>query len=158
MSDRHYLNVLVRDRPGVLQRVSGLFSRRGYNIDSVTVGTSEHEAHSRLVVAVRGSERELGQIASQLRKLIDVVSVSALGDQPAVARELMLVRLSVPPASRAAVRGLVETFRCAVVDVGPETMMIQAVGDREKNDALLTLLQSYGILEIARTGETAMAR
>ncbi|CAI6084519.1 acetolactate synthase small subunit [Cohnella sp. JJ-181] len=158
MNDRHYLSVLVRDRPGVLQRVSGLFSRRGYNIDSVTVGASELDGHSRLIAAARGSERELGQIASQLRKLIDVVSVSHLSVRPSVVRELMLVRLSVPPASRAAVRAVIETFRCVVVDVGPATMMIQSVGDREKNDALLTLLQDYGILEIARTGETAMTR
>ncbi len=171
MMDRHAISVLVRNDPGVLQRVSGLFSRRGYNIDSISVGVSgqEHlsrmtvgapgqEHLSRMTVVARGDEPQIRQICSQLGKLLDVVKVEPLSGKPTIARELLLVKLTAEPEKKAELLSLIETFRSSIVDVAPRTLIVQAVGDRDKNDAFLRLLRPYGILEIARTGETAMLR
>ncbi len=171
MMDRHAISVLVRNDPGVLQRVSGLFSRRGYNIDSISVGVSgqEHlsrmtvgapgqEHLSRMTVVARGDEPQIRQICSQLGKLLDVVKVEPLSGKPTIERELLLVKLTAEPEKKAELLSLIETFRSSIVDVAPRTLIVQAVGDRDKNDAFLRLLRPYGILEIARTGETAMLR
>ncbi len=171
MTDRHAISVLVRNDPGVLQRVSGLFSRRGYNIDSISVGDSgqEHlsrmtvgapgqEQLSRMTVVARGDEPQIRQICSQLGKLLDVVKVEPLSGKPTIERELLLVKLTAEPEKKAELLSLIETFRSSIVDVAPRTLIVQAVGDRDKNDAFLRLLRPYGILEIARTGETAMLR
>ncbi|WP_438447278.1 acetolactate synthase small subunit [Gorillibacterium sp. sgz5001074] len=155
---RHTLGVLTNDHPGVLQRVAGLFGRRGYNIESITVGASEEEGVSRMTIVAVGEERIRDQIILQLGKLIDVIGVTALDDGPLLARELMLVRLEAAPGKRAEIIALAESFRCAVADVGPDTLIVQAVGDVAKNDALLRLFRPYGILELTRTGETAMSR
>ncbi|SDC11891.1 acetolactate synthase, small subunit [Paenibacillus sp. UNCCL117] len=158
MKQRRLLSVLVNDTPGVLQRVAGLFSRRSYNIESITVGTCEQEGLSRMIVAARGDDGQFQQISSQLNKLIDVLQVVQLQDRPVVSRELMLVKLKMEPSRRSEIQSLTETFRCSVIDVSPSTMVVQIVGDPEKNDAFLQLLQPYGIVEITRTGETAMNR
>lgn len=155
---RRLIAVTVIDAPGVLQRVSGLFSRRGYNIESITVGSSEREGRSRMIVAARGDDAVIRQMCSQLRKLIDVLDVALLQDRPYVSRELMLVKLKMEPAKRSEIQSLTDTFRCSVIDVGPETMIVQIVGDTDKNDAFLQLIMPYGILEMTRTGETAMIR
>jgi len=153
-----HIAILVVDSPGVLQRVSGLFSRRGYNIDSVTVGGSERAGMSRIIASARGDERLIGQICSQLAKLVDVVDVSRLDERPYVARELMLMKLAVRPEQRVEAQQLIETFRCSVIDAGVHHFIVQAVGDRAKNDAFLQLMAPYGVLEVTRTGETAMSR
>jgi len=158
MTEKHLIAVLVRNDPGVLQRVSGLFSRRGYNIDSITVGDSEQEQLSRMTVVASGDEPQIRQICSQLGKLIDVVKVEPLSGKPTIGRELLLVKLNAEPEKKAELVSLIETFRSSIVDVAPRTLIVQAVGDRDKNDAFLRLLRPYGILEIARTGETAMLR
>ncbi|GIO12364.1 acetolactate synthase small subunit [Cohnella xylanilytica] len=158
METKEYISVLVLDTPGVLQRVSGLFARRGYNIDSITVGSSEREGMSRMIVAARGDDRQIGQICSQLAKLIDVVAVIRLNERPAVARELMLIKLTITPEHRLEVQHLIDTFRCSIIDAGTNVLIVQVVGDKEKNDAFLQLVKSYGILEVTRTGETAMNR
>jgi len=158
MKNSHRIAVLVRNDPGVLQRVSGLFSRRSYNIDSITVGASERDGLARMTVVACGDGPQIRQLCSQLRKLIDVVRVESLEEKPAVARELLLVKLANDPATKIEIHSLIQTFRSSIIDVGPNTMIVQAIGDREKNDAFLRLLRPYGIVEITRTGETAMSR
>ncbi|WP_239615914.1 acetolactate synthase small subunit [Cohnella mopanensis] len=158
ISAKQHISVLVRNDPGVLQRVSGLFSRRSYNIDSITVGVSEKENLSRMTVVANGDDDQIRQLCNQLRKLIDVIHVEHLSNRPAVARELLLVKLISDPATKAEMNSIVQTFRCSIIDVGMHSIIVQVIGDREKNDAFLQLIRPYGILEITRTGETAMAR
>ncbi|WP_409345061.1 acetolactate synthase small subunit [Paenibacillus sp. MBLB4367] len=155
---KHTISVLVSDRPGVLQRIAGLFARRGCNMESLTVGASEQEGMARMVIVLNDEERMLEQMCKQLDKLIDVIRVEPLQRQRMVARELMLVKLRAEPAARPEIFGMIEAFRCSAVDVGLRTVVIQVAGDTDKNDALLQLLRPYGILELTRTGETAMNR
>ncbi|MCZ8522792.1 MULTISPECIES: acetolactate synthase small subunit [Paenibacillus] len=159
MTRKCTLSLLVNDNPGVLQRIAGLFGRRGYNMDSITVGASEEEGTARVTILLRGDARQAEQIGRQLMKLIDVLEVQELGPcSGVIGRELMLVKLQAGPAQRPAVLAMAEGFRCAVVDAGPGSLILQAVGDKEKNDAFLRLAAAYGILEVTRTGETAMSR
>lgn len=158
MEHKHTISILVNNQPGVLQRVSGLFGRRGFNIESITVGASEEEGLSRMVIVTTGDETTLEQIQKQLYKLIDVIKVNNLSSRPMVARELALIQVSAAPAIRPEILGVVETFRASVVDVGPTTLMIQVVGDSGKIDAMTELLKPYGIRELTRTGATAMIR
>ncbi len=158
MMNKRLLSVLVHDTPGILQRVAGLFSRRSYNIESITVGSCEEVGLSRMVVVARGNNEQFQQMCSQLSKMIDVLHVVQLQDRPVVSRELMLVKVKMEPTKRSEIQNLTDTFRCSVIDVSPSTMIVQIVGDSEKNDAFLQLLRPYGIVEITRTGETAMNR
>jgi acetolactate synthase I/III small subunit len=155
---RHTVAVLVNDQPGVLQRVSGLFGRRGFNIESITVGTSEETGLSRMVIVTTGDDKTLEQVVKQLYKLIDVIKVIDLSANPMVGRELALIKVSAEPSSRPEIMGVVETFRAAVVDIGTSSMMVQVVGDTEKIDAMVELMKPYGIRELSRTGVTAMMR
>ncbi|RXZ84122.1 acetolactate synthase small subunit [Paenibacillaceae bacterium] len=155
---KHTISVLVNNQPGVLQRVSGLFGRRGFNIESITVGTSEEPGLSRMVVVTSGDEKTLEQVSKQLYKLVDVIKVVDLGAKPMVARELALIKVNAEPAVRPEILGVVETFRASVVDIGSSTMVIQSVGDTDKIDAIVELLAPYGIRELSRTGVTAMMR
>nr|WP_223067902.1 acetolactate synthase small subunit [Paenibacillus caui] len=154
----HAIAVLVNDQPGVLQRVSGLFGRRGFNIESITVGQSEEPGLSRMVIVTKGDDHTLEQIEKQLYKLIDVIKVVNLSTMPMVSRELALIKVKSEPAERPEIMGLVETFRAAVVDIGTKNMMVQVVGDTDKIDAMLELLKPYGVQELSRTGVTAMTR
>ncbi|MCM3783341.1 acetolactate synthase small subunit [Neobacillus mesonae] len=156
--NRHTIAVLVNDQPGVLQRVSGLFGRRGFNIESITVGQSEEAGLSRMVIVTLGDEKLLEQIEKQLYKLIDVIKVVNLSSNPMVARELALIKVKAEPSERPEIMGLVETFRASVVDIGNSSLMVQVVGDTEKIDAMIELLKPYGIRELSRTGVTAMIR
>ncbi|MBP3965715.1 acetolactate synthase small subunit [Paenibacillus lignilyticus] len=158
MMKRHTVAVLVNDQPGVLQRVSGLFGRRGFNIESITVGTSEEAGLSRMVIVTTGDDKMLEQVIKQLYKLIDVIKVVDLSANPMVGRELALIKVSAEPTSRPEILGVVETFRAAVVDIGTTSLMVQVVGDTEKIDAMIELLKPYGIRELSRTGVTAMVR
>lgn len=155
---RHTIAVLVNDQPGVLTRVATLFGQRGFNIDSITVGGSEEADLSRMVISTGGDDQQINQLMKQLYKLIDVISVTNLSANPFVSRELALIKVSASPSQLAELNGIVEPFRAAIVDVGPESLIIQVTGDTEKIDALLILLQSYGVLELTRTGSVAMAR
>lgn len=157
-SCKHTLSVLVRDHPGVLQRIAGLFSSRGYNMESLTVGASEEEGLTRITIALKGSTDMMIQICYQLSKLVDVVDVHHLNMHPMLSRELLLIKLLAPPERRSELFGLVDTFRCSVVDVGQSSVVIQVVGDVDKNNALLQLLSPYDIVELTRTRETAMSR
>ncbi|NOU93079.1 acetolactate synthase small subunit [Paenibacillus sp. LMG 31456] len=158
MSHRHTISVLVNNQPGVLQRVSGLFGRRGFNIESITVGESEESGLSRMVIVTTGDEKTLEQVSKQLYKLIDVIKVIDLSSNPMVARELALIKVNAEPSARPEVLGVVETFRASVVDIGPSSLIVQVVGDSLKIDAMIELLKPYGIREISRTGVTAMIR
>lgn len=155
---RHTIAVLVNDQPGVLQRVSGLFGRRGFNIESITVGTSEEAGLSRMVIVTTGDDNTLEQVIKQLYKLIDVIKVTDLSANPMVGRELALIKVSAEPGARPEIMGVVETFRAAVVDIGTHSLMVQVVGDTEKIDAMIELMKPYGIRELSRTGVTAMIR
>ncbi|WP_040677208.1 acetolactate synthase small subunit [Paenibacillus sanguinis] len=158
MRRNHAIAVLVNDQPGVLQRVAGLFGRRGFNIESITVGQSEEQGLSRMVIVTEGDDKTLEQIEKQLYKLIDVIKVVNLSSRPMVARELALIKVKAEPAERPEIMGVVETFRAAVVDIGTASMIVQVVGDTEKIDAMIELLRPYGIRELSRTGVTAMIR
>lgn len=155
---KHTIAVIVNDQPGVLQRVSGLFGRRGFNIESITVGTSEEQGLSRMVIVTTGDDHTLEQITKQLYKLIDVIKVIDLSANAMVGRELALIKVYAEPSSRPEILGVVETFRAAVVDIGTQSLMVQVVGDTEKIDAMIELLKPYGIRELSRTGVTALNR
>jgi len=158
MNRKHTIAILVNDQPGVLQRVSGLFGRRGFNIESITVGASEEPGLSRMVIVTSGDDRTQEQIQKQLYKIIDVIKVIDVGSSPMVARELGLIKVNAEPAARPEILGIVETFRASVVDIGANSMIVQVVGDPDKLDAMVELLKPYGIREMSRTGVTAMIR
>ncbi|AET59846.1 acetolactate synthase, small subunit [Paenibacillus terrae HPL-003] len=158
MTIKNTIAVLVNDHPGVLQRVSGLFGRRGFNIESITVGQSEEVGLSRMVIVTIGDENNLEQIEKQLYKLVDVIKVIDLSSKPMVSRELAMIKVKAEPPQRPEIMGVVETFRAAVVDVGTTSLIVQVIGDTEKIDAMIELLKPYGIRELTRTGVTAMIR
>jgi len=158
MMTKHAISILVNNQPGVLQRVSGLFGRRGFNIDSITVGESEEPGLSRMIIVTSGDDRTLEQVQKQLYKLIDVIKVVDLSASPMVARELALIKVNAEPAQRPEILGIIETFRASVVDISPSTLIAQVVGDSEKIDAMVELLKPYGLRELTRTGVTAMTR
>ncbi|AHM65101.1 acetolactate synthase small subunit [Paenibacillus polymyxa] len=158
MTTKNTIAVLVNDHPGVLQRVSGLFGRRGFNIESITVGQSEEAGLSRMVIVTVGDENNLEQIEKQLYKLVDVIKVIDLSSKPMVARELAMIKVKAEPPQRPEIMGVVETFRAAVIDVGTTSLIVQVIGDTEKIDAMIELLKPYGIRELTRTGVTAMIR
>ena len=150
---------LVENKPGVLHSVSNMFRRRGFNIESITVGRTEQEDLSRMTITVKGDEKTLEQIIKQMNKLIDVVKVSQLEPENIVTRELALVKVNIPDnKSRSDVINCVDVFRGRVVDVSPEALTIEITGTPDKIDAFLNLMKTYGIMELARTGLTALAR
>ena len=155
---KRVLSLLVDNTSGVLSRVSGLFSRRGYNIDSLTVGETADPRYSRMTVVVSGDEQILDQITKQLAKLIDVVDIKILGDETSVSRELVLVKLRVDAEERQAVIAIVNVFRGNVIDVGVDSMIVELTGQQSKLDAFLRLLEGHEILELARTGITGLSR
>jgi acetolactate synthase-1/3 small subunit len=155
---KHTISVLVNDQPGVLQRVSGLFGRRGYNIESITVGPSEEMGLSRMVIVTLGDHKTVEQVSKQLYKLIDVIKVVDLSAGAMVARELALIKVNAEPVKRPEILGVIETFRASVVDISPTAMIVQVVGNSDKIDAMVQLLEPYGIRELTRTGVSAMTR
>ena len=155
---KHTLSVLVEDQSGALSRISGLFARRGFNIDSLAVGPAEAPGISRLTMVVEGDDRALQQMSKQLDKLVNVLNVIDLTTLPAVERELMLLKVSATAENRAGVLDLVQVFRAKVVDVSYDALTLEVVGDPGKLVALEKLLKPFGILEIARTGKVALER
>ncbi|MCL2765428.1 MAG: acetolactate synthase small subunit [Treponema sp.] len=155
---QHVVAVLVENRAGTLSRVSGLFSRRGFNIDSLTVGETEDASISRMTIAVTGEERILEQIIKQLEKLVDVISVRGLDSSSCLRREIMLVKIAADETNRPAVLEIAGIFRARVVDVSQTTITVEATGNMEKLNGFLLLLRPYGILELARTGMVALER
>lgn len=151
------LSVLVDNTSGVLNRIAGLFSRRGYNIDSLTVGETENPKYSRMTIVVRGDDEILEQIEKQIVKLEDVIRVEDLGDA-SVCRELILAKVAATPEERQQVIAIADIFRAKIVDVAPESLMIELTGNKEKLTAFVSLLDGFNILELVRTGITGLAR
>ncbi len=152
------LSLLVDNTSGVLSRVAGLFSRRGYNIISLTVGETANPAYSRMTVVAEGDEQILEQIQKQLAKLIDVIDIKELKADSSVNRELIMVKIRVAPEQRQSVITMADVFRGKVVDVGPDSLIIELTGQQSKLEAFLRLLSDYEILELARTGITGLSR
>jgi acetolactate synthase I/III small subunit len=155
---RHVISALVMNEPGVLAHVAGMFSARGFNIDSLVVGRTEDPELSRMTIVVNADDRILEQVRKQLAKIVTVVRVRDYKDLPFVERDLALIKVAVPPGKRGEVIELAEIFRAHIVDVGTSTVMIQVAGEEAKIDALVELLRPYGIRELARTGVIAMPR
>jgi len=155
---QHIVSALVENRAGTLSRVSGLFSRRGFNIDSLTVGETDDPSISRMTIAVTGEERILEQIVKQVGKLVDVIAVRELDSSSCLRREIMLVKVSANEKNRPAVLEIAGIFRAHIIDVSPETITLEATGSLDKLNGLLLLLRPYGILEMARTGMVALER
>jgi acetolactate synthase-1/3 small subunit len=152
------LSVTVENNPGVLTRVTTLFWRRGYNINSLTVGPTELEGISRMTVVVEGDERIVEQVTKQLYKLIEVIKIVDISEENAVERELVMFKVRADSSNRGEIAQIVNIFRARIVDVAPNTLVIEVTGDKGKIKALESSLQPYGILEIVRTGKVAMVR
>jgi acetolactate synthase-1/3 small subunit len=155
---KHTIAVLVENKFGVLSRVAGLFSARGYNIESLSVGETLDPTVSRMTLVVRGDEFVIEQVMKQLHKLIDVIKVSDLTDDSHVERELVLIRVNAEPQHRAEVLRTADIFRAKVIDVTPVSFTLEATGEEGKLEALIELLRPMGIQEIVRTGKVAIAR
>ena len=156
---QHYvLSVLVENHAGVLSRVSGLFSRRGYNIDSLTVGTTSHPGQSRMTIVVQGDDHTLDQITKQLSKLEEVITIQHCNPSDNVLRETALIKVYAPGESRSGVIETANLFRTHIVDVGFDTLVIEVTGSQDKISSLIRLLEPFGIKELVRTGLTAMDR
>ncbi|HOJ99900.1 MAG: acetolactate synthase small subunit [Treponemataceae bacterium] len=155
---RHVVSALVENRSGTLSRVAGLFSRRGFNIDGLTVGETDDPSVSRMTIAVSGDEQILDQIVKQLSKLVDVISVRELAPESCIRRELMLVKVKADEHTRPAVIEIATIFRARIIDVSPSTITLEVTGDSDKLEGLLLLVRPYGILELARTGLVALER
>ncbi|MGK5738789.1 acetolactate synthase small subunit [Micromonospora sp. URMC 103] len=154
----HTLSVLVENKPGVLARVSGLFSRRGFNIDSLAVGETENPDVSRITIVVNAESSPLEQVTKQLNKLVNVIKIVELDPQVSVARELLLVKVRADRSARGQVLDTVNLFRARVVDVAPDTLTIEATGTPDKLDALLRDLEPFGIKEMVQSGLVAIGR
>ena len=155
---KRVLSLLVDNTSGVLSRVAGLFSRRGYNIDSLTVGETADPRYSRMTVVARGDEQILDQIVKQLAKLIDVVDIKVLEEESSVNRELVLVKVRADAADRQSIIASANVFRGNIIDVGKDSLIIELTGQQSKLDAFVELLRGYEILELARTGITGLSR
>lgn len=154
----HTLSLLVENRPAVLQRIAGLFARRGYNIESLAVGPTERPEYSRMTVVVRLSEKPVEQAVRQLQKLIPVIEVRELSPHDKIERELVLIKIKTPERNHAELRALAETYEAQIVDVSPDALVIEATGTTAKLDALEERLQVFGVTELCRSGIIALER
>ena len=155
---RHTLSVLVENTPGVLARISGLFSRRGFNIDSLAVGPTEHPEISRMTIVVNVEDSPLEQVTKQLNKLVNVIKIVTLEPGQGVERELVLVKVKADAVTRGQVLEAVQLFRAKVVDVAPDAVTIEATGNPDKLSALLRVLEPFGIRELVQSGMVAVGR
>lgn len=154
----HTLAVLVENRPGVLARISGLLSRRAFNIESIAAGPTEEPDVTRITLVVRGDEDTLGQVTNQLGKLVDVIKIVDMTSGNCIHRELALIKVAAPEERRRSIIDIVEIFRAKIVDVHKEALVIEMSGEESKIDALLAILKDYGIIELARTGRITLGR
>ena len=152
------LSLLVDNTAGVLSRIAGLFSRRGYNIDSLTVGVTADDRFSRMTVVCSGDEQILEQITKQLAKLVDVRSIKVLEPSSCVTHELVMIKVAAKPEQRQGILSIADIFRAKVVDVGKESLIVEMTGAHTKLEAFIDLLSDYEILELARTGMTGLSR
>ena len=158
MIQNYTLSILVKNTAGVLTRISGLFARRGYNINSLSVGETENEELSRITIGLEGDEYVLDQIKKQLCKLVDVVKIKQLTSATTVFRELLLVKVHAVLKDRAGIIEICTIFNTRIVDISKTTLTIEASGKPEKNDAFLSLVEEFGIIELVRTGLTGITR
>src|SRR5688500_18137354 len=154
----HTLSVLVENKPGVLARIAGLFSRRGFNIESLAVGPTEHSEVSRMTIVVNVDESPLEQVTKQLNKLIEVIKIVELDGSASITRELMLVKVKADAQTRGAVLDAVQLFRAKVVDVAPDAITIQVTGNADKLADFLRVLEPFGIRELVQSGMVAIGR
>ncbi len=156
---KHTLSVLVENKPGVLTRITGLFARRGFNIDSLAVGETENPLFSRITITVDGMDQPVEQVTKQLHKLINVIKISDLEPAERLERELLLVKVKAAAENRAEIMQVAEIFEARIVDISPETAVIEATGPRHKVEALIELLRSLNVVvELIRTGKIAVRR
>ena len=158
MHERHVLSILVANNAGVLGRITGLFSRRGYNIDSLSVGTTEDSRYSRITVSLRGDERVIEQIQKQVAKLVDVFDVAELSPEESIYRELCFVKVEAGADKRPELFSIAGVFRANVIDVNLQSITVEMTGDLDKIEAFIELMKPYGIIKIVRTGLTGIAR
>ena len=155
---KHTIAVIVENKSGVLTRIAGLFSRRSFNIDSLSVGATDNPDYSRMTITVHGDRDVLEQVIKQLSKLINVIRVSELEPGESVERELAIIKVSADKESRSEIMQIVNIFRAKIIDVSHRSMIIEVTGDEEKIDAIVQLLRQFGIKEMARTGKVSMVR
>jgi len=155
---RHVLSIVVANNAGVLGRVVSLFSRRGYNIDSLSVGTSEDQRFTRMTVSVQGDDKVVEQIEKQVAKLVDVQEVAELAPQSAIYRELCLVKVDASANTRSDIFNVATVFRANIIDVSTKTLTMELTGDLDKINAFIEIMKPYGVTEIVRTGLTGIAR
>ena len=154
----HTLSVLVEDKPGVLARIAGLFSRRGFNIDSLAVGPTEHEDISRMTIVVNVADSPLEQVTKQLNKLVEVIKIVELDPDASVNRELVMVKVSASAETRGQVLDTVQLFRATVIDVAADAVTIQIVGNTKKIADFLSILEPFGVRELVQSGQVAIGR
>ncbi len=155
---KHTIAVIMENKSGVLTRIAGLFSRRSFNIESLSVGATDHPEYSRMTLTVEGNEDVLEQVTKQLSKLINVIRVSELAPKESVERELAVIKVNADKDNRGEIMQIVEIFRANIIDVSARSMIIEVTGDSEKVDAIVHMLRQYGIKELARTGKVSMVR
>ena len=155
---KRILSLLVDNTSGVLSRIAGLFSRRGYNIDSLTVGETQNPAFSRMTIVSSGEDLVIEQLSKQVAKQVDVVDVKILPEEASVCRELVLIKVEVDPEKRQQIIAIAEIFRASIVDVAENSVIIELTGRESKLEAFLNLLSGYKVLQVARTGITGLAR
>ncbi len=155
---RYIISVLVDNQFGVLTRISAMFSRRGFNIDSLTVGETTDPAFSRMTICVTCDELKKEQVVKQLSKIFDVKKVDVMAAESTLVKELMLIKINAPKDMRTDIMVAVNSFHAKIIDLTPKTMVIELTGDQSKLNAFMTLMEEYGILELCRTGVTAMSR
>ncbi|MBB6448006.1 acetolactate synthase small subunit [Bacillus benzoevorans] len=158
MENQNTISLLVKDHPGVMQRITSLFTRRGYNMESITVGASEETGLSRITIVTACDESQADQIIFQLQKLVEVVEATLLRPRKTVTRELALMKMNVEPNRYSEIFKLVERIHVTVLDIGSKTMIIQAVGDTERINEIVEQLTPYGIFQLSRTGVMAMEK
>ena len=155
---RHTIAVIVENKSGVLTRIAGLFSRRSFNIDGLSVGATDNPEYSRMTITVEGDDEVLEQVIKQLSKLINVIRVSELAPAESVERELAIIKVTADKESRSEIMQIVNIFRAKIIDVSARSMIIEVTGDEEKINAIVQLLRQFGIKEMARTGKVSMIR
>ncbi len=155
---KRILAILVEDRPGVLTRVAGLFSRRGYNIQNIAVGRTMEPGISRMTVSVEADPLTVEQIVKQLNKLVNVIKVSDLTEETSVERELMLLKVKAETSKRSDIQQMVTTFRGKIIDVSPDSMIVEVTGDDDKLNAFLLMMQEFGLREVVSTGKISLLR
>jgi len=155
---KHVLSIFVENKPGVLSRITGLFARRGFNIDTLAVGPTDDEAVSRITLTLDGAEHRIDQVTKQLHKLVNVLKIRDLAPDETLARELALFKISADGASRAEIMQICEIFRAKIIDVGKRTVIVEITGLQDKLEAFERLVRPFGLVEMARTGEIAIAR